>query len=75
MQKRRKPKYVPGWFTEQQHAKLTAIAALKDSSMNGVLCDLVDAVGVELVMPNDLFNNAKNGAGTVLADAASAVLT
>ncbi len=63
MANRRKPKYVPGWFTEQQHAKLSAMATLKDSSMNGVLCDLVDAVGVELVMPGALFNNAKNGVG------------
>jgi len=75
MGNRRKPKYVPGWFTEQQHAKLSAIAALKDSSMNGVLCELVDAVEMEIVMPNDLFDNAKNGAGRNRQEVASAVLT
>jgi hypothetical protein len=52
MANRRKPKYVPGWFTEQQHAKLAAMATLKGSSVNGVLCELVDAVGVEIVMPS-----------------------
>ena len=80
MGNRRKPRYVPGWFTEQQHAKLSAIAALKDSSMNGVLCELVDAVEMEIVMPSvlnaeqvSLSDNAKNDAGLVLADT-SAVL-
>jgi hypothetical protein len=76
MANRRKPKYVPGWFTEQQHAKLAAMATLKATSVNGVLCDLVDAVGVEIVMPSaiDAHNKAKNDAGLVLADT-SAVLS
>jgi hypothetical protein len=63
MANRRKPKYVPGWFTEQQHAKLAAMATLKGSSVNGVLCELVDAVGVEIVMPSALSDSAKNDAG------------
>ena len=71
MANRRKPRYVSGWVSEQQYAKLASLASLKGSSVNGVICELVDAVGIEIVMPQ----NAKNDAGRNRQEVANAVLS
>jgi len=65
----RKTRYVSARFTANQHGKLLSLATLKGSSVNGVLCDLVDSIRIEFVMSQ----NAKNDVG-VRQDTANVVL-
>ncbi len=69
MANRGRPKYVSGWVSQQQYDKVSALATLKDTSRNGILCELIDSVSVEIVMPQ----HAKNDVGD-LAVTANAVL-
>jgi hypothetical protein len=56
---RTKTKYVPAWVTPQQYEKLAALKVLRGTSINGVVCELIDTAGVQIVMPQ----NAKNDGG------------
>ncbi len=50
---RTKTKYVSGWVTPQQYEKLAALKVLRGTSINGVVCELIDTVGVQIVMPQN----------------------
>ena len=77
MANRRKPKYLSAWLSEPQYAKLSAMATLRATTLNGMVCDLVDAVGVEIVMPGALNAHSTKNANDagVRQDFASAVLS
>lgn len=48
---RAKTKYVPAWVTPEQYAKLAALKVLRGTSVNAVVCELIDTASVEIVMP------------------------
>jgi hypothetical protein len=51
MSYQRKTKYVSGWVSPEQYAKMSTLAALKGSSSSAVLRELIDSANVETVMP------------------------
>jgi hypothetical protein len=63
---RRRPINISAWVTEQQFCKLGILAAAKNTSVNGILCELVDSVSVQLNLPEAM--QQINAGGNVTHD-------